>query len=450
MYSRLYSAFSGMYAECRGHGRTRIRRAVREAARLPAEELARRGAGLLSARVDDALRRFPFYAGKAGLRPGATVGPGTPPVWTRDDQRALFESLAGPPVPGAFVHSTGGSTGVPLRFYVTRESYEWRTAVSDRGYSWAEAEEGRRSLYVWGAPIRRPGFVKRVQTGLHHWLQRRAYFNSFDFGDERKALCCAAINRVRPLALVGYAGNLVELARFVRDNPGRLMWRSRTVVTAAEGLAPGGRELLEEHLGNEVFMSYGSREFMLIGMECSEHRGYHVSSDNLHVEVADEDGRPLPPGETGRILITDLHNAANPFIRYEIGDFGVMAAEPCPCGLPFPLLASVEGRAQELIRTPSGRTLTALFMPHLMKEFPWVEGYQIAQSVPKRLTVRLVAKQPLTAELTEPIRGALAEKVGAEMKIEFEKVQQLAKNRTGKTPIVVEEGTADGRRLLLR
>jgi phenylacetate-CoA ligase len=368
-----YAFFSGAYGQLRGYGRRRIRRQVERNAGLSAAELAAAAQRGFEQRVRIALQRFPEYARVvelAGQRmpEGAELLPSSLPAWTRTNQRRLFESLAGPPVPGSFIHSTGGSTGEPLRFYVTRESFEWRTAVSDRGYSWAGAEEGRRSFYVWGTPIRAPRPLTRLKQNVHHGLQRRTYFDSFNFGDAEKEACCRAINRVKPRAIVGYAGNLIELPRFAGGARGLLAWRSDAVVTAAEGLQPGGRELLEQHLGRAVFMSYGSREFMLIGMECAEHRGYHLATDNLLVEVADEAGRPLPPGETGRILITDLHNAANPFIRYEIGDLGALmpADYRCPCGRPFPLLARVEGRAQEVIELPDGSRLTALFIPHLM------------------------------------------------------------------------------------
>jgi phenylacetate-CoA ligase len=239
--------------------------------------------------------------------------------------------------------------------------------------------------------------------------------------------------------VVGYAGNLIELARFVRDQPGALAWKPRRLITAAEGLLPGQRELIEAHLGGRVWMSYGSREFMLIGMECAEQRGYHLAADNLLVEVVDDGGAAARPGATGRILITDLHNAANPFIRYEIGDLGALAppGHRCPCGRPFPVLSRVEGRVQEVIVLPGGDRLTALFIPHLMKEFPEVQGYQIVQPTARRLEVNLIAGGPLAPELTGRIEAQLRRRVGAEMEIVLARVAQLRRNRTGKTPIVI-------------
>lgn len=444
---------SDLYGQMRGYRRLGIRRAVARNARLDAGKLAAAAEALLRRRVQRAMEVFPAYAEavrrKLGRLPAPEeiIRPGDLPVWTRDDQRALFETMQGPPLPGCFRHSTGGSTGVPLRFHVTRESFEWRSAVSDRGYAWAGAEEGRRSYYVWGTPIYAPSRVKRWKQELHHALQRRTYFDSFCFGDAEKEACCREIGALQPPVIVGYAGNLIELARFVERHPRLWTWRPSSVVTAAEGLAPGRRELIEECLGGKVFMSYGSREFMLIGMECAKHHGYHVASDNLLVEVVDAGGAPVRPGQTGRILVTDLHNDANPFVRYEIGDLGTVF-EPgytCSCGLPFPLLATVEGRLQEVIVTAGGERLTALFIPHLMKEFAWVRGYQVAQAAPGRVTVNLVTDGELTAEQTEGIRRALAPKVGAGTQIQFARVAALSRSASGKTPIVVVGAAGEAR-----
>jgi phenylacetate-CoA ligase len=366
------------------------------------------------------------------------IDPSQLPIWTKSDQRALFSTLKGPPLPGSFVHASGGSTGVPIQFYMTRESYEWRAAVSDRGYSWAQAEEGRKSYYVWGSPVKPLSTLKKIKGEVQHMLQRRAYCDSFIFDDRRKIACCQAMNRFRPHALVGYAGNLVELALFVRAHPGLLQWKAPTLVTAAEGLQPGQRELLQETLTAEVFMSYGSREFMLIGMECAEHSGYHVNTDTLLVEVVDEAGRPAALGETGRIVVTDLRNDANPFVRYEIGDWGVWTDEPCACGLPFPKLAQVSGRIQEVLLAADGSRQTALFVPHLVKEFGWIKGYQVEQATAGSLRLCVLSDQDPVAQDEAALVRAFRSKLGETTRVEVVRVSALRKSPSGKASIVVQ------------
>ncbi|MFU8780019.1 MAG: phenylacetate--CoA ligase family protein [Kiritimatiellia bacterium] len=503
---KLYPIIRDAWGQLRGYRRWSIRRAVACTMRLSPEEVAARSAQLARARYRRALQQFPAYAELVRQHTGQADIESLPfeqlPILSKSDLRQIQSTVHAPfrafrVFRGSKIirHSTGGSTGQPFSFYITRESYEWRTAVSDRGYSWALAEEGRRSFYVWGTAIRKPGRKQRIKENLHHWLQNRYYFDSFDFTDARKAECCRQINRFKPVSLVGYSGNLIELARYVARNPGVLTWRAPTCVTAAEGLRPGMREWLETHLADEVFISYGSREFMLIGMEGRDHDGYLLSADNLYVEVVDDTGQPCGPGQTGRIVVTDLHNEATPFVRYEIGDMGkaesgkqkaeieqegteetkgvgpdslrgtghgkgtqrevasgewtvesgnVNEGGPLSPTIStfdfqlsaFPKLASVEGRLQEVIVRADGEQLTALFVPHLMKEFPWVDGYQVVQEAPGKITLHLVTQDVDWVEKAREIERTLREKLGAGMRISMQRVEQLQKTASGKTPIV--------------
>lgn len=441
----LTTLISSLYGELRGYHRLAIRRRAQANEQLQRAALAELTDDLFQRRVHQAIRSFPDYADAVARhrgalpRAGERVRPEEVPVWTRDDQRAHFAASPRPPE-ATYAHQTSGSTGLPVRFYVTRESYEWRTAVTDRSYSWGEAEEGRRSVYLWAVDHTPPPVVQRIKRRVHNWLQRRWFFDTFrSFGDEERRACCELINRTRPHTLVGYTAMLVDLALYAREHPGALTWKPRTLITAAEGLAPEQRPFLETYLTHEVFMSYGSREFMSMGMECDRHSGYHLVSDNVLVEVVDEAGRPVAPGETGRIVATDLRNTASPFIRYEIGDLGVMAPpeETCPCGRPFPLLRSVEGRLQDVVHTAGGGVLTGLYITYTMRQFDWIVGYQVVQDDPRRILVRLRASEELTPERTAPVTALLREPLGPDIVIDYERADELVRRPNGKVQLII-------------
>ena len=441
----ILTAISGIYGELRGYHRISIRNRVAANERLTREELAALTTTLFNEQVHRSIERFPQYAERVRTHcgsvpaPGEQVEPRTLPVWTRQDQRAFFDQQPRP-ADTAYTHQTSGSTSLPIWFYVTRESYEWRTAIMDRSYSWARAEEGQRSLHVWAAPQKRPSASQRIKRSIHLGLQRRVHYDGFqEMGEAQRMECIQLINRSRPVSVVGYAGMMVDIARTVRDHPGVLTHKPATMVSAAEGLQPGQREFLETHLVGTVFGSYGSREFMSVGMECEHHTGYHLATDNLLVEVVDDDGVPVAPGETGRIVITDLHNAATPFIRYEIGDYGVLAPgdEQCPCGRPFPLLRSVDGRLQDVVRTPEGGKVTGLYVTFTMRQFGWIGGWQVIQNEPDRITVRLLTEVDLTEERTGPVSDLLRRKLGDTMTIEYERVNELTRRATGKVALIM-------------
>jgi phenylacetate-CoA ligase len=434
---------NNLIGDIRGYGRSSIRRQVAQNAQASPQTITEKSDQKLRQHVISCLQQFPLYARYVEDHCGHL--PQTPeqiildelPIWTKVKQRELFASLDEPPIPGAFVHATGGSTGVPTQFYMTRESYEWRTAVSDRGYSWAGAEPGRRAVFVWGAPVKEPTRFSTVKNAMVHRLQNRWFFNSFDFSDNRKRECCDLINRVKPEVLIGYAGNLVDLAMYCDENPKRLQWKTPRCITAAEGLLPEQRTILQQQLTDEVFMSYGSREFMLIAMEAQDHSGLYLSEDNLIIEMVDDRGQPLPDGETGRILITDLHNNATPFIRYEIGDLGALAPRSDNDILPFRKLAVVNGRTQEKIVLADGSERTALLFPHLLKEFDWITGYQVQHEAPGTIQLRLLSNKEISTAESDAVSKLVRSFTSPDLKIDVVRVDRLEQTQNGKTPIVI-------------
>jgi len=444
----IYRSLSLLYGQARGYSRLAISRSVHKHAFLSRQQLLIEQQLALRACVSDALNRFPYYRQKVREHCGKVPEPASSefdfsslPIWTREDQKTLFVQQNEPPVPGAFRHKTGGSSGEPVQFWVTRESYEWRYAVSQRGYSWAGAEDGKTVFYVWGAPAIPLSKMKQFKLDLYHRLLGHRIFNSFKFTEIDKAECCRRINACKPVSVVGYAGNLVDLAAYIKAHPSALSQKIPTGVTAAEGLDASQVDLVESYLVDALHCSYGSREFMLIGMENGDGNGYYLSDDNLYVEVVDDAGIPCSAGETGRILVTDMRNKATPFIRYEIGDLGVMAPqEDARTTLPFRRLASVSGRIREVIRLPGGENLTALFVPHLMKDIDWVTGYQIQQQNVDGMVIHIRCEQDPSSDQEKALIDAFRPYVGKTFAVSLQRVHSLERKQNGKTPIVVWKG----------
>jgi phenylacetate-CoA ligase len=175
---------------------------------------------------------------------------------------------------------------------------------------------------------------------------------------------------------------------------------------------------------------------MNITTECEEHRGMHMATDNLRVEIVDAQGVPVPAGTAGRIVVTDFHNAASPFIRYEVGDIATMwPDEPCACGRPFARLASVEGRIQEVVQTPRG-PMTMVWLSIGLKVFDWMEGFQVVQHQLDHITLRIKTPRELTPELTEPVMALLRPRLG-NMRVDFERVDELSRRPSGKAQLLV-------------
>lgn len=394
--------------------------------------------------LDHAYQQCPWYRDRfqaSNLTPDDVRSPADvaklAPVTKQDIRDHREHMLAGNHRGRVYEHKTGGSTGAPLQFYVNRGSYEWRLAVSMRGYRWAGCEDGDRQFYVWGAPIGTPPWKQRAKTRLHNAFLRRQIVSSFGFSEPGMADCVERINRFRPITVIGYTNALFLLAQHVLDRNKKLA-KPNAVITAAEGVNSLQRTTIERAFGAPVFSSYGSREFMLIAMECEQHNGLHLSADNLYVEVVTE-GRPAKEGEAGDILVTDLHNFGMPFLRYRIGDMGVATNRRCSCGRGLPLIERIEGRVLDVIRTPEGRIVPGEFFPHLMKEFNAVKQFQVVQKRLDLLQIRLVLREGANGDTMRGMEREIRRVLGDRIQIHFESVSEIAQTASGKHRVTISE-----------
>lgn len=321
------------------------------------------------------------------------------PVLTRDELNAHREDLKSTTYKGRLLsHATGGSSGVPARFYITIESYDWRIAATHRVYGWTGCSLGERSLYLWGAPIGKVPRLKQVKLQMYRSFQRQLVFSTFSQTEESWMEIYRAALRFRPLLVVGYVSSTEQFCRFLLDKKLRIPG-VKAVVAAAEPVFQPFRDIVREALDAPVFNTYGSREFMSIGGECEHHSGIHLNAENLLIETeSPASAEPSP------ILVTDLHNYGMPFIRYEIGDVGVFAGGRCPCGRGLPRLRSVDGRVLDTLRTADGRTVPGELFPHLLKDIPEIREFQVQQLSPTEIVIRAV----LSSDMSDKSRNLIA------------------------------------------
>ena len=261
--------------------------------------------------------------------------------------------------------STGGSTGVPVQFALDDNSNQWRTAAAQRGYQWANCGPGQHTVHIWGVDVGNPTAFSKLKTNLYHRAYNRKMFNCFDFDEAEMKKCLDYISNKKPNGIVAFTSAVYNLAKFAEENS-ITNCSVPAVIIGAEKLYSYQRKLIERVFNTKVFNTYGCREFMLIAAECEKHEGLHTTVDNLFIEILRE-GKPVGPGESGDVVITDLHNYGMPFIRYKNGDIAVQGDKPCSCGRGLPLIRDIDGRKMDEITATDGKLVSGGFFPHLMK-----------------------------------------------------------------------------------
>ena len=137
----------------------------------------------------------------------------------------------------------------------------------------------------------------------------------------------AVLDKERPDTFVGMPVQLLSLLRVC--GRGSL----RRALVSGDACPDAVLRGCEEILQSRLFPHYGSREMALGGaICCSAHAGMHLRENHVIAEIVDTAGRPLPPGETGELVITTIGMEAMPLIRYRTGDYTRVIPGKCPCG----------------------------------------------------------------------------------------------------------------------
>ena len=370
------------------------------------------------------------------------------PALTKPLIRDNFADLVahGLPKKEILSRSTGGSTGEPLSFCRTKSDfYGWGSAAELRAYGWAGYRVGDRCALLWERYPYASALDRGLRT-LRHRLQRIAVLDALDMSPERLVSYAASLERLQGGFVRGYPTAIYGLARFVQSQ-GNLSVRPRAIITSGEDLCDFQRALFSEVFGCETYSHYGSNEAHAIASECSEHSGYHISAENVIVEIADEEGKPVPTGREGRILVTNLHNFAMPFLRYDTGDAGILSPNPCPCGRGLPMLAQMNGRTADVIVTASGKSIPGAALAWNFLAGLGIEQFQIVQDSYEKVTVRLVlgteCSDRATCERIDEVRREFGLLLGPELDIAVEVVDEITPSPSGKRRFVISNVAQD-------
>jgi phenylacetate-CoA ligase len=356
------------------------------------------------------------------------------PIISKADIRAHFDEFVATSYRDRLLmKATGGSTGVPLRFGYTRESYERRVAVMWRGYAWAGARMGRRTLYLWGGTVGEQRQTQKIKDRIFHAAFARRMLDIFPMRESNMSEYADAIDAYKPEIIVGYAGALVGLSEWLVAN-GRHVHAPAAVLGGAEALLDSQRETLERAFSAPVFNTYGCREFMLIASECERRDGMHINADHLLVETVAGDWKEA----AGEVVITDLHNYGMPFMRYRNGDLITRGdGKQCGCGRGLPRLTQIDGRKLDAIRTRSGHLLSGVFFPHIMKDISGIRRFQVVQDSLDTLDISIVRGEGFDAASVDYARRELAKAIGNDTEVRFHFVDDIPNGANGKFRVTI-------------
>ncbi|MGH8259234.1 MAG: phenylacetate--CoA ligase family protein, partial [Steroidobacteraceae bacterium] len=199
---------------------------------------------------------------------------------------------------------------------------------------------------------------------------------------------------------------------------------------------PDQRHVIEAVFGAPVANGYGARDAGFIAHQCPS-GSLHIGSEHVVVELVDEEGSAVTPGETGEIVVTHLATGAFPFIRYRTGDMAVQSQQACPCGRGLPVLERVLGRSTDFVCTRAGSVMHALALIYEVRGQAGVRGFKFVQAEDLSIELQVVAGAEFTADVEARTLAGLQRRVGADTPVRIARVAHIPPDRSGKHRYVV-------------
>jgi phenylacetate-CoA ligase len=247
--------------------------------------------------------------------------------------------------------------------------------------------------------------------------------------------------RVDPGYLLAYPSVLLGIARLLETTDRRLT-RLRELRTFGEIVEPECKSVCQRVFGVPMVDMYSSQEVGYLALQCPDREHYHVMSENLLVEVLDDDGRPCQAGETGRVVVTTLHNFAMPLVRYDIGDYAEVG-EPCSCGRGLPTLRRILGRQRNLLVLPDGRRMWPVFdAGERPEDLPPLYQFRFVQLDLATIEMTVVRHDDYTAEEAAAVRRYIQQMLGHPFEVVIRRVDSIPRSRTGKFEDFISEVSA--------
>jgi phenylacetate-CoA ligase len=311
------------------------------------------------------------------------------------------------------MHQTSGTSGQPLRWLDTPESWNWLLECWEQLYRIAGVTSADRLFFAfsfgpflgfWTAfeGANRLGYYCLPGGGMSSGARLR-----FLLDNAATVVLCTPTYALRLAEVAGEEG--IDLARS----------GVRTLIVAGEpgGSIPATRARIEEGWGARVLDHSGLTEVGAVAIECLHNpSGLHIVESEYIAEVlAPGTNQPVPPGQTGELVVTNLGRVGSPLIRYRTGDLVRMDPRPCPCGRALVRLdGGILGRVDDMIHI-RGNNVYPSALEAVIRRFPEVAEFRVVVDRSGAMAALRVEVEPRA----ETSASGLAERVERAIRDEF-------------------------------
>ena len=326
---------------------------------------------------------------------------------------------------------SSGSTGEPLQYTKSVESYSMHTSTALRGWQWMGFNLGDRYMKISQNP--RKGLLKKTQDIIN----RSQYVFLKDISEPEFEKLYREICKSEPKFLRSYPDPLLFFSRFIQKKEYELP-SIKAINTTGNILTQEARREIETALNSTIYDAY-SCEGGAVFYQTEEGPDYIGADEYAITEIVDENGDEVQPGEKGRMVTTDLWNTETPFIRYDTQDIVTKATESDLYSRQSSRLQSVAGRDCDILITPDGKLVIVHIFTIFFEWYHSVEQFQAIQETETRFRILLVVNEQFSKKDREEIEMYWKEYFGKKAEVIIEITDEIPPRRTGKRRFLVRD-----------
>ncbi|WP_252150268.1 phenylacetate--CoA ligase family protein [Acinetobacter sp. B51(2017)] len=332
------------------------------------------------------------------------------------------------------VSLTGGTTGASMKVIYTHQDVQERFALIDNFRAKHGYSLGKKTAWFSGKNLVTQHDIEKGICSHYDFINKIRFYSTFLINEKNFDVYWKSLNEFQPEFMVGFPSSVFEICQIAKSKGLKYSGKVKIFFPTAETVLAEHREVISEILGCKLVDQYASSEGAPLILEC-EAGHLHIHPLTGIFEVVDDN---LQPTTSGQMLVTSFTTHGTPLIRYRIGD-SITLSEPskkCKCGSTFPLVESIQGRTTDYIFSPAYGKVNLGNISNSTKNAKGIICFQLIQDKIDHIEVKLVVNNEFTNDEELNFISALRERIGNDIQLDINYVENIPKEKSGKFRIV--------------
>jgi phenylacetate-CoA ligase len=329
------------------------------------------------------------------------------------------------------IEKSSGSSGIQGAVYLTKKEVSQTQAIQTLWWEWAGYQIGNSLIQTGITPYR--GLVKSIKD----FLFRTDYVIAFGVSEDFVVKTLLKLRKYPKNHFVGYASSLYVFAQVAKkNNINDVSFIS--VISWGDKMFAHYKQLIEQQFTTTVFDTYGCTEGFMIAAQ-NERPDYYQMSPHVYLEILNDIGEEVNPGEWGKVVVTRLDALAMPMIRYTLGDLAIMGERKKRENylMPFPIIEKIIGRDTDVVKTASGKYMVVHSFTGLFEHYyAEIKQYRVIQRSLDGIEIEIIPDMGFSDAILKDVQKKIQAYLQEEFPISFKIVDFIPSTASGKPQII--------------